>query len=71
MAKIRKSKRIQIRKFLYALNPNCIWCGQRMELRPKVNDIENAATIEHLVPSSQGGSNELYNLRLAHKRCNK
>ncbi|WP_367179845.1 HNH endonuclease [uncultured Paraglaciecola sp.] len=29
------------------------------------------ATIEHLVPMSFGGSNDLSNLRLAHKRCNR
>jgi len=28
------------------------------------------ATIDHLVPRSRGGSNELSNLRLAHRRCN-
>jgi hypothetical protein len=27
-------------------------------------------TIDHLVPRSRGGSNDLANLRLAHRRCN-
>ena len=40
----------------------CHWCGF-----PLGNDI----TIEHLTPLSQGGTNELANLALVHRRCNR
>lgn len=31
---------------------------------------EDYATIDHILPRSQGGSNDLDNLKLAHRKCN-
>ncbi len=42
--------------------PRCFFCGLKMEKRE--------ATIEHLVPRSQGGNHGMANLALAHSRCN-
>lgn len=47
---------------------NCHWCGKPMCFDTK--EELNSATIEHLKPRSEGGTNERSNLRLAHKRCN-
>lgn len=47
---------------------NCHWCGKPMDFEAK--DEPLSATIEHLIPRSEGGVNAQHNLRLAHKRCN-
>lgn len=33
-------------------------------------DIDLYGTLDHMLPRSEGGSNEIYNLRFAHKICN-
>jgi hypothetical protein len=33
-------------------------------------NLAGGATVDHVVPRSRGGSNDLANLRLAHRRCN-
>lgn len=47
---------------------SCGWCGQKTR-----RDIgwQNSATIEHVTPKSEGGSNKLSNLMHACARCNK
>lgn len=35
-----------------------------------VDDIENGFTVDHLIPRSKGGTDNLENLRSAHARCN-
>lgn len=47
---------------------NCHWCGKPMDFEAK--DAPASATIEHLIPRCEGGRNALFNLRLAHSRCN-
>jgi len=45
-----------------------------MILKPEIDnftELSNMATVEHLQPQSESGSNFGYNLRLVHKRCNK
>lgn len=58
---------------MYAENPHCHWCGERMVLQPKPDtpEVEEMATLEHLVARSAGGSNDPVNIVLAHKRCNR
>lgn len=46
----------------------CHWCGKPMSF--ETSDDPRSATIEHVVPKSEGGANEQSNLRLAHKLCN-
>jgi hypothetical protein len=46
----------------------CYWCDQKVR---KETGWQNSATIEHLIPSSQGGSNRLVNLVCACHRCNR
>lgn len=46
----------------------CCWCGKQMQNEKESKwDYE---TIEHLTPVSKGGSNDMSNLALAHKKCN-
>lgn len=50
----------------------CCHCGGVMDFTPRgpapIRD--DAATMEHIVPRSQGGSNAMENLALAHSYCN-
>jgi 5-methylcytosine-specific restriction endonuclease McrA len=41
----------------------CFYCGKLMTL--------STITLEHLIPLSMGGKNELSNMVLAHEKCNK
>lgn len=50
----------------------CYWCDKKLhfyekEIKPHPHDM---ATIEHLIPLSQKGTNDLDNLRLACHDCN-
>lgn len=56
---------------------HCCWCGRLMAFRKRRSmgmgmgsEPDNWATIEHVTPVSQGGSDEPSNLKLACKRCN-
>lgn len=60
----KKTRRIKIAdRFQW----KCYWCSQT--LRHEMG-YQNSATIEHLVPRCQGGSNLLKNLAAACHRCN-
>ena len=48
-------------------NWQCYWCGQGLQHE---FGYLNSATIEHLLPRSQGGKNGMYNLAAACYRCN-
>lgn len=41
---------------------HCFYCRKSME--------DNNMTIEHLLPTSKGGTNHMHNLVLAHEECN-
>jgi 5-methylcytosine-specific restriction endonuclease McrA len=45
----------------------CIFCGGRLAFDPATGD---GATLEHIRPRSDGGTDDLANLALAHARCN-
>lgn len=47
---------------------NCHWCGKPMCF--DTNEDPLSASIEHIIPKSDGGTNKQANLRLAHRRCN-
>lgn len=58
-----KSWRRKMRKRLAARDGlKCWWCKKELTLQ--------TATIEHLTPKSEGGQNEMKNLRLACYPCN-
>jgi hypothetical protein len=47
----------------------CWLCGGEVDPDAPL-DSPARGTVDHLVPRSRGGSSELANLRLAHRRCN-
>lgn len=49
---------------------NCCMCGNPINFSAHVARDPDAASIEHVVPLAWGGTWDLKNLRLAHKRCN-
>lgn len=51
------------KKILWSKQRRCRWCNLPFS---SIND----ATIEHLIPRSRGGSNQLDNLSLSHEKCN-
>ena len=58
---------------LFKQNGRCALCGHRFPRDGEVNEsvaIRFAVTFDHVVPRSQGGSDEVGNLRLAHYACN-
>jgi len=48
-------------------NWRCCWCGQHMSEQPNKH---NSVTREHIVPKSQGGSEDRDNIAAACNRCN-
>ncbi len=66
-----KSERMAFRKKAFGENPYCHWCDKRMILSPEPDELEEMATIEHLLPQSKGGTDAEWNLKLVHKKCNR
>lgn len=53
---------------------DCALCGDRMDFTVTTGargESDEGPTIDHIVPRSLGGSNDLANLQLAHWRCNR
>lgn len=48
---------------------NCWYCGSRLDFDLPRTHLE-APTFEHVIPASEGGTNENSNLKLTHKVCN-
>ena len=49
----------KLSKYLREAQPWCTWCGTTVDL-----------TVDHVLPLSMGGSNELENLRVLCRPCN-
>lgn len=69
MSRLRSDQRRRVRRSLYrrqvmrgATHIHCHYCGTR--LTPMT------ATVDHVIPRSKGGTNELSNLVLACRKCN-
>lgn len=52
-----------------AYNWVCVLCGEVIDRNVRFPSLD-AATLEHLIPLSRGGSHSLENVRPAHARCN-
>ena len=48
----------------------CVYCGVVTKLKPKLKDERFAATRDHLIPTSAGGSRGQHNLVLSCRPCN-
>jgi 5-methylcytosine-specific restriction endonuclease McrA len=63
VSKNYKNKERQTRLFLLRKSDKCAICGVKFS---SMRDI----TLDHIIPKSKGGGNDLQNLQLAHERCN-
>lgn len=55
----------RIRSLLYKAGiKHCFCCGEEIKTL-------SCATIEHILPRSLGGGNQIYNLSLSHSDCNR
>ncbi|OYN89298.1 HNH endonuclease [Parenemella sanctibonifatiensis] len=66
---MRARARARVAQLVKAGEP-CGLCGQPIDLDLKYPD-PNSFTVDHLVPSSLGGSDDYRSLRPAHARCNR
>jgi 5-methylcytosine-specific restriction endonuclease McrA len=57
-----KQKRKKRNKLIDEYGSRCWWCGRDLP--------QEQLTLDHLKPTSKGGSNSLENLRLACRECN-
>ena len=51
----------------------CCWCGRPLQERAGIGGlrlVDDAATLEHVVPCSLGGTNNIDNLKLSCPGCN-
>jgi 5-methylcytosine-specific restriction endonuclease McrA len=70
MVKMAMSKKAMVMENLMARDGDkCLHCGERVRFSDPESD-PLAATIEHIIPVARGGSNYMFNLALAHYRCN-
>ena len=51
-------------------NWRCGICGKKIDPNAAHNDIENGATIDHILPLSRGGKHTWSNVQIAHFNCN-
>lgn len=63
------SKRRKYEALVARDGPSCWLCGKVVNLEIRWNSAW-APSLDHVVPRSKGGGNELKNLRLAHQSCN-
>lgn len=72
MGKTKRARRSAIRKALRQQQGNrCCWCGGPMSFPAwSICNDATAETLEHLVPLSKGGADDITNMALSHYRCN-
>lgn len=66
--RLRIAYRVWLRcRLAEAQNWKCCWCGRETT---EVSGKKNSATLEHIVPRCQGGTDDPDNLAMACSRCN-
>lgn len=58
------------KKIILATQSVCGICGQPVDKSLKYPD-PMSPTVDHIIPCSRGGSDDLDNLQLAHRKCNR
>lgn len=56
--------------YLHSINPTCFWCGIETEMQKRDTYNPRACTVEHLIPLSKGGRDDIRNAVTACARCN-
>lgn len=75
MAKVRrlfhkKWRWQRVTKLMARDGQNCMICRCSLSRKIKSPHHNQYITFDHIVPRSHGGTNQLHNLRLAHRLCN-
>lgn len=67
-----KARRLRVEALVERDGTACTWCCRQMIDAPIVpgRDCSLHMTLEHIVPISQGGTHDLWNLALACFQCN-
>lgn len=63
-------RRVALPVLLERDGDRCSLCNMRLNVDIKDSDSPWFVTIDHVVPRSIGGQDEIGNLRLAHRSCN-
>ena len=58
------------KKIILATQSVCGICGQPIDKSIKYPD-PMSPTVDHIIPCAKGGSDDLDNLQLAHRKCNR
>ena len=58
------------KKIILATQSICAICGQPVDKSLK-SPHPFSATVDHIIPCNRGGSDDLDNLQLAHRKCNR
>lgn len=66
----KKARGLQITNLLSKYGNKCYLCGFELNRKIKNANDPRYITFDHYIPRSKGGSDDLSNLRLAHKYCN-
>ena len=69
MSRRRDGLSNRIRRIVIRDGPVCQLCGELVNLRAPPWDVLRPS-VDHIIPKSKGGSDDLANLQLAHADCN-
>lgn len=64
-----KNRRRVLRSLLKRDGSRCCFCGRKIDLNAEPDSKEHVS-FEHVIPWSEGGTNAITNLKLAHRGCN-
>lgn len=67
--RLRKNAATRLDELIRIQGNRCFWCTRPMGKRGSRDD--DAPSVEHLVPISNGGGNHPDNLKAVHQRCNR
>ena len=67
-----KESRVRLKQLLIGWqDSHCFWCLCKMKITHGNTKLNNAATFEHIKPLSRGGKDNVENVVLACRECNR
>jgi len=67
----RKLRGITITKLMARDGTCCVLCAEEMDRHIKNSRDPDYITFDHIIPSADGGTDDIKNLQLAHQNCNR